>query len=108
MNLYQYNLEDNKNTDKLTMIYLKKYLSDINNVVELYSITDKFYNKGISGIDLMNYIITNYSNNIEKYKLLIVIQKIKKEFRSEKLIIMFILNLMFFRSDSDLENILSM
>ena len=35
------------------------------------------------------------------------VDKIQR-FRSEKIIIMFILNLMFFRSDSDLENILSM
>ena len=107
VNLYRYDLEDNNN-NKLTITYLKKNLVDVDTVVKLSSITEKFYNKGITGFDLMNYIITTYSNNVEKYKLLIVIQKIKKEFRSEKLIIMFILNLMFFRSDSDLENILSM
>ena len=109
INLYQYNLEDNNtNTNKLTIVYLKKNLIDVDSVLKLYSITDKFYNKGITGLDLINYIVTTYNNDVEKYKLLIVIQKIKKEFRSEKLIIMFILNLMFFRSDSDLENILSM
>ena len=107
INLYQYNLEDSK-TNISIIPYLKKNLVNIDMIDELYKITDKLYNKGISGIDLMHYIANTYSNDIEKYKLLIVIQKIKKEFRSEKLIIMFILNLMFFRSESDLENILSM
>ena len=39
---------------------------------------------------------------------MITIQKVKKELRSEKLIILFILNLLSFRSETNLENILSM
>ena len=107
INLYQYNLEDTK-PNNFTMQYLKKHLVDIDSIFKLYIVTDAFYDKGITGLDLINYIVNTYDNNIEKYKLLIAIQKIKKELRSEKLIIMFIVNLMFFRSELDLENILSM
>ena len=38
INLYQYNLEDTKNNN-LTIIYLKKYLVDIDDIVKLQNIT---------------------------------------------------------------------
>ena len=52
--------------------------------------------------------MVTYPNDVNKYKLLITIQKVKRELRNEKLIMLFILNSMFFRSESYLENILSM
>ena len=56
----------------------------------------------------MEFINTTYKENIDKYKLLLIIQKIKRELRNEKFIILSILNFIFFRSESDLENILCM
>ena len=106
-NLYQYHLEDIKDNN-LTIIYLKKYLIDIDNPLKIVDLANKLYDKGITGIDLITYIKSTYKDDIGKYKLLMVIQKVKKEFRSEKLVILFILNLMFFRSEQDLENILDM
>ena len=41
----------------------------------------------------------------KKYLLLLNFHKFKKEFRNEKLFMTFILNLYFFRSELDLENI---
>ena len=64
--------------------------------------------KEFTGIDLTNYIINTFKSGLYKYQLLITIQKIKKEIRSEKLIILSILNFISFRSESDLENILCM
>tara|TARA_B100001093_G_scaffold488342_1_gene525453 strand:+ start:4898 stop:5698 length:801 start_codon:yes stop_codon:yes gene_type:complete len=108
VNLHQYNLENDKKIITNTMSYLKRNLADIDSIMKLYLISVKLYDRGITGIDLINYVTNNYVNDKEKFKLLIVIQKIKKEFRSEKIIILFILNLIFFRSEFDLENILSM
>ena len=78
-------------------------LDDINN----FELTEKLYNKNINYLDLIDYIKLNIIDNDFKYTFLLVIQKIKKEFRDEKLLILFILNLLKFRSYDDLENILS-
>jgi len=105
INLFQYNLDNPK---KNLIYYLKKYITKIDNISDLFSVSNCLYDKGITGIDISNYILKTFDDNLYKYKLLLVIHKIKKEFRSEKLIILFILNFMFFRSDPILENILCM
>ena len=87
---------------------MKNLIKNLDTPLQILDKAELLYNKGITGIDLMNYIISNYPDNLIKYKLLLIIQKIKKEFRSEKLIIFFILYLISFRSDNDLENILNM
>ena len=73
---------------------------------ELMELVNILYEKGYSGLDLMKYI--EQVKNIEemkKYQMLLVFNKVKKEFRNEKLFILFILNFMLLRSDYDLENI---
>ena len=105
-NLYQYNLDNSKNTTAIA--YLKKHLVDISDSIKIYNLTEQFYDKGITGLDLMNYIMVVHKDSVEKYRLLLIIQKVKRELKGEKLIIIFILNLLFFRSGSDLENILCM
>ena len=102
-NLHNLNIKyENKNK----INYLKKNLcnlDDINN----FELTEKLYNKNINYLELIDYIKLNIIDNDFKYTFLLVIQKIKKEFRDEKLLILFILNLLKFRSYDDLENILS-
>ena len=102
-NLHNLNI---KYENKSKINYLKKNLcnlDDINN----FELTEKLYNKNINYLDLIDYIKLNIIDNDFKYTFLLVIQKIKKEFRDEKLLILFILNLLKFRSYDDLENILS-
>jgi DNA polymerase III delta prime subunit len=73
---------------------------------ELMELANILYEKGYSGLDLMKYI--EQVKNIEemkKYQMLLVFNKVKKEFRNEKLFILFILNFMLLRSEYDLENI---
>jgi len=72
---------------------------------ELMELAIVLYEKGYSGLDLMSYIEQNKSiPDLKKYQMLLVFNKIKKEFRNEKLFILFILNFML-RSEYDLENI---
>ena len=129
INLYQYNLNNQYNLDNIknninniknninninnniknnTTLYLKKHLVNLDTNVKICEMTEKLYDKGITGLDLMDFINTTYKENIDKYKLLLIIQKIKRELRNEKFIILSILNFIFFRSESDLENILCM
>jgi hypothetical protein len=71
---------------------------------EIITFTNKLYEKGYSGLDLIYYIEQN--ENIEpmrKSQLLITFNKVKRDFINEKLFILFIIT--FIRSDDDLENI---
>jgi len=73
---------------------------------EIINLSNTLYEKGYSGLDIIKYIEhDNSMNELNKYQILLVVNKIKKEFRNEKLFMLFILNFMLLRSDYDLENI---
>jgi GTPase SAR1 family protein len=83
-----------------------KSLDETNLYEPLMDLANKLYEKGYSGLDLMSYI--NHSREIDdlkKYQMLLVFNKIKKDFRNEKIFILFILNFLLLRSNYDLENI---
>ncbi len=52
-----------------------------------------------------NKLLMNKITNEKKYELLITYNKVRKEFRNEKLLILFILNFLFLSSELSLENI---
>lgn len=106
VNLHLYNI--NKNNSK-TQNNIKRYLENIeNNPNSILKLADLLYKKGVSGLDLIEYINNVFTDNQYKYKLLTVISKSKLELHNEFITILFILNLIYFRSNEDLENILGM
>lgn len=118
INLYKYNVEQifKLNDIKNAKIdWLKKEIMkniDLNkdkSKVKIIDFISKLYEKGYSALDLLNMIeqeqeISN-SEIEKKYELLIAFNKIKKEFRNEKLLMFFILNFTYFDSQYSLENI---
>ena len=100
-----FNLKDMKNA---RMTWLKKTLQTQETKLTEYSaitLTEKLYSKGYSGLDLVEYINLYFPMDLRKYELLTFFNKIKTEFRNEKLIILTMLNFMFIRSNGSLENI---
>jgi hypothetical protein len=70
----------------------------------------KLYEKAYSALDIINLLENNkFLDNIltteKRYELLICFNRVRKEFRNEKLLILFILNFVFLSSDLSLENI---
>jgi DNA polymerase III delta prime subunit len=117
INLYNYNLNETFNMkdlksnrlDKLKKETLKQMKKNIN-LEELIEFCVKLYEKGFSGLDLIylienNKLIHEKITNEKKYELLVTYNKVKKEFRNEKLLILFILNYFFLSLDISLENI---
>jgi len=128
VNLYKYNLNE---TFKLKDIKnqriewlkkeLKKFQTDIimqdekndekNNEIhnKFIEMPCKLYEKGYSGLDIIQLIeknnIFNEITDIKKYELLFAFNKIRKELRNEKILIMFILNFLFLNKEYSLENI---
>ena len=86
-------------------IWLKKTLQKSVKFDDLPKFIDKLYEKCYSGIDLINYVENSNMDAHKKYQFLITFNKIKREFRNEKLLMLFILNFIFYRSDTNLENI---
>ena len=117
INLYKYNLDNTFNMSNVKMSrfdWLKKDLMKLVNVKikldELMKKSIKIYEKGYSGIDIINLLETSnlfqqFLPNNKKYELLIAFNKVRKEFRNEKLLILFILNFVFLSSNLSLENI---
>ena len=69
----------------------------------------KLYEKGYSGMDLIQLLenhnlFTNLTDK-KRYELLFAFNKVRKEFRNETLLIMFILNFLYLSLETSLENI---
>ena len=69
------------------------------------NISEHLYEKGYSALDLVEYIKDMDISEMKRYEYLVFIQKIKKEFREEKLLMNCILYFLLKRLDYTLENI---
>lgn len=72
---------------------------------ELIDMCVKLYEKGYSCLDIIKFIETTSLYESKIYEFMVAFNKIKKDFRNEKLLMLFILNFFLFRSDLNLENI---
>lgn len=95
--------EDTKE-NKLKTILNKKVLT--NNCLTERVI--KLYEGGYSAMDLMKYIEYSDIDEKNKWKILLVFHKVKKEYRNESLLMYFLLYFYYFRSNDSLENVLNM
>ena len=117
INLYKYNLNETFNIRDIQntrLEWLKKELLKIVNkkvsINELMLICTKLYEKSYSGMDVLqlleNHKFLDNTISVEKrYELLFAFNKVRKEFRNEKLLLLFMLNFIFLSSNLSLENI---
>jgi DNA polymerase III delta prime subunit len=117
VNLYKYNLNNLFNMKDVKTVRLealkKELLKTVNKKItidKLMGLCSKLYEKGYSGLDIIqlleNHKFLETSLSVEKrYELLIAFNRVRKEFRNEKLLILFILNFVFLSSELSLENI---
>jgi DNA polymerase III delta prime subunit len=107
INLHKYILEKCFSINKYDKIKKLKFKTDFEKIIdlEIIDISEKLYEKGYSTLDLVEYIKEMEIEEIKKYEYLVFIQKIKKEFREEKLLLTCVLNFILKRSDYNLENI---
>jgi DNA polymerase III delta prime subunit len=107
LNLHQYQLEKNFDIFKVNKQKKVKFKGMFDKIKKdnIADIAEKLYEKGYSALDLVEYIKELKINDAKKYEYLVFIQKIKKEFRDEKVLMLSILNFLLIRSDDNLENI---
>jgi DNA polymerase III delta prime subunit len=117
INLYQYNLNEvfkmNDIKEQRLEWLRKELLKLVNAKISLeYLITycSKFYEKSYCALDIMNLLenkkfLDGIITQDKRYELLVCFNRVRKEFRNEKLLILFILNFVFLSSELTLENI---
>lgn len=79
-----------------------------NSLINISNIINNLYDKGYSGLDIIHFLDNlneNTFNDINKFEMILLFNKVKKDFRNEKLFMLFILNFILLRSEYDLENI---
>ena len=119
INLYKYNIQQTFHlkeikTNRIDNLKkeMHKFLKESNSVIDiniqkLMVFSTSLYEKGYSGLDIM-YLIENSKifdiDNKKKYELLLAFNKVKKEFRNEKLFILFIFHFVFLDKEYSLEN----
>ena len=116
-NLYKYNINNvfkMKDIKIQRLESLKKELAkSINKKIslnDLMSLCIKLYEKGYNALDILALLespkFLEDTINLEKrYELLVCFNRVRSEFRNEKLLILFILNFVFLSSELSLENI---
>ena len=78
---------------------------EYNTTNEFCIFSTNLYEKGYSALDLMDAIEKMTMDETRKYQLLLTFNKVKREFRNEKLLILFILNFLFIKPDVSMENL---
>lgn len=120
-NLHSYhcNMEIQPNDDRIksieTMIKIHpSYLKDNTNVeydniftttINITRLSRELYEQGYSALDIIDFVHNSNMKDIVKYELLIMFDKVRKEFRNEKLLLLFLLHFIVFRCERSLENI---
>lgn len=108
-NLHRYMLKQCFTDDKASVrraSWLKRYIDKLKITCyeDLLNASSSLYEKGYCGLDVMKYVETKKMDDLRRYELLLAFQKVKREFRNEKLLMLFMLNFIILRSDVDLEN----
>jgi len=81
----------------------KEYTHD-----ELILLANKMHERAYSGMDVLQWLERRPETEMpldKKYERLVAFQKVRHEFRNEKLLMLFMLHFMLFRSNDSLENI---
>jgi DNA polymerase III delta prime subunit len=117
INLYQHNLNELFKTKEVKLHRLdwlkKELIKSIDNktsLEDIMSFCTKLYEKAYCALDIMNLLENPkfLENNItmeKRFELLICFNRVRKEFRNEKLLLLFIFNFVFLSLELSLENI---
>ena len=111
VNLHQYTLEQNMDLSD-NKVANAKWVRDYLDTQEISTnrtcsdVSVALYEKGFSCIDLMNYIAQSDKwDDYNKANIQMCFNKIKSEFRCEKMLMMYMLNFVFLRENTDLHEI---
>ena len=112
VNLHKYNIQQsliNTEYEDIRKKKLKTILSEkIQTSSEVVLKVTKLYEQGYSSLDILEIIENCNIIGKNKWQILLVFHKIKKEYRNESLLMYFLLYFIYLRSNDNLENMLNM
>lgn len=85
---------------KKTLTVKKTYKAD-----DIIRLANELYERAYNSMDLLRWLEESDLPLCNKYERLIAFQKVRHEFRNEKMLMLFMLHFMLFRSNDSLENI---
>jgi hypothetical protein len=86
-------------TDAATLPTIEEY-------TKILDLSVLLYEQGYAALDIIDFIHTYPKmNELKRYELLIMFDKVRKEFRNEKLLMLYLLHFVVFRCKMSLENI---
>ena len=80
-------------------------ISNTTTTINIARLSSDLYEQGYSALDIIDFVHKSNMKDIIKYELLIMFDKVRKEFRNEKLLLLFLLHFIVFRCERSLENI---
>jgi len=112
-NLHQYSISKNYSFDNENIhTWVELKMTDIDNRkkeithADFTKLANEFYEKGASCMDLIHWIEnTRLIEPLNKSVICMCFDKIKSEFRCEKLLLLYIFDFIYLRSNNDLKNI---
>ena len=117
INLYKYNLNETFKLDDVKSCRTDWLIKELNKskfknigIQKLMKFCSKLYEKSYSGLDILTLLedktfLQDQISIERRYELLIAFNRVREEFRNEKLLILFILNFIYLSSELSLENI---
>jgi hypothetical protein len=122
MNLHSYNTNNNCNIETINVDRIKSIDTMIkihpshlichdnpmetqSSTINIAHLSRDLYEQGYSALDIIDFVHKSNMKDVVKYELLIMFDRIRKEFRNEKLLLLFLLNFIVFRCERSLENI---
>ena len=117
INLYKHNLNEIFKTKDIKTQRLDSLKKDIlksinkkSSINDIMMFCTKLYEKGYSALDIITLLenskfLEETINQDRRFELLICFNRVRSEFRNEKLLLLFILNFIFLSSELCLENI---
>jgi len=111
INLHKQNIQkkyDFRREENEKMVFLKKKMEDINTTShkDLVKLSSELYEMGFSCLDVIEWIKrTNFFSEKRISEVILCFDKIRPEFRCEKLLMLYMFDYIFLRSKTDLKNI---
>jgi len=107
LDIYDSTTSMNQIEKTMVLLYENKKVNMLTHVDLVFSVND-FYENGISCLEIISWIKnTDTITEIDKYKICIFFDKIKAEYRSEKLLMLYFLDFLLLRSNKDVKSISS-
>ena len=107
-NLHQYFIQNTINNTNSSVKWIDENFKhfDMEDHMKIMNFAESFYNEGLSCFDFMNWIkYTDTLDNQKKNEIKVCFNTIKSEFRNEKMLLFYLLDYLYLRSNPTLKSV---